>query len=128
MADDYINNQISSKSATMGGNFSYRYRYDPVYYARVTAFGITVLTLLAAGANYYFNRDKEEHTYKYVLIIGGVLALIALILGPSYKRYDIRSSVAYCKRFLGPKASKKRIRACVEGRQNLEAMSTGLGF
>ena len=48
------------------------------------------------------------------------LAFIYYMVYPTMFRYDLGSTVAYCRRRLGPDATDKEISACVERREDLE--------
>lgn len=108
----------SSGASQFGGGFSYKLRYDPSYGAKFYS-GLVILLVIV-----YLIFGGFTSTASYAVVGGGIfIALLIYFIYPSWKRYDLGSSVDYCTRLLGPKASKDSIRACTETRENVEGNS-----
>lgn len=111
--------------ASMGGSYSYKMRYDPWFYGKMMAvYSVAFAALISVFA--YFFMDKSK--IPMYMGIGLFIGVCFLIFGPMYKRYDLRSSIDYCKRQIGASASKKSLQACLERREDYEGMNSGGGF
>ena len=131
----YAGNNTLSKSgkdwwaSDIGGGFSYRYRYDPVFYGQVSAAGTFFLTLLFAAFVFFFGtRTNDDYTMVFIILgIGTFISFLYLVLGPTYKRWDLRSSINYCQRRLGKRATEAAVQECLETREMEERLGGGGG-
>jgi hypothetical protein len=118
----------SSASARAGGGLSYSLRYDPWYGAKFYA-GLWLLAAALAAAFVFGLQGKplEPANFLYPGMLAA-LALLTLLVFPMWKRYDLGSSVNYCRRQLGPGAAPSALRACTERREDVETTGGGNGF
>ena len=121
--NDPLRYEHSTGAQTFGG-FSYRMRYD-VSFSRNIYSGI-VFALAVAALIYSVVAGNTT----YMAVAGGLLVLAALIfvIYPMVQRYDIGSSVAYCRRQLGPGASDQDVRACTERREDKEDLMSAIAY
>lgn len=116
----------SSFGSSFWGGITMKMRYSPWFGAKVYA---AMWFICAVIALIYFSASGSLRNTQSVLVVGAflLLAVLTLVIYPMYKRYDIGSSVNYCRRLLGPNATEKELKACMENRENLEGISGGNG-